>query len=354
MSADGLTVPGGGASPTARMDRLRWASLIGIVLVVTTGATCNKNKDGDEAASATAEEPALKVELEGVDTKSLTPREHQVWSKHVTTLLSPCPDVAVPVAQCVTEKRDCALCKPAAEFLLRMVQSGLPDQDVADLYAARFDEKHVKTIVVGDSPRKGTDDPAVTLVEFADFECGGCGDAYPVLEKLYAKYGKQMAMVYKHYPLDFHPHARLAAQAAWAAQQQNQFWKMHKMLFEHQDRLTEPDLMAYAREIGLDLKRFEKDMKSSAAKEAVEKEQAQGKSLGVDQTPTIFINGRELPGKLPNFVQDLETWIELEIERAGGKVAPADGPPVEGPAPEGPPAPSEGSEAPKPSAKGAG
>src|SRR5690606_19347537 len=152
-----------------------------------------------------------------VNTKNLTPREHQVWSGHVSTLLSPCAEVAVPIAQCVKEKRDCALCKPAAEFVVRMVQAGLPEKDVADLYAARFDDKQVKTIVIGDSPRKGAADPVVTIVEFADFECGGCGDAFPLLEKLYAKYGKQMAMVYKHYPLEFHPNAKLAAQAAWAA-----------------------------------------------------------------------------------------------------------------------------------------
>src|SRR5690606_36353812 len=157
-------------------------------------ATCNKNNDGDATGGPTATADATpKVVLEGIDTKSLTAREHQVWSGHVSTLLSPCSDVAVPVAQCVQEKRDCKACKPAAEFLLRMVQAGLPEKDVADLCAARFDEKHVKTVVLGDSPKKGADDPPVTLVEFADFECGGCGDAFPLLEKLYAKYGKQMA-----------------------------------------------------------------------------------------------------------------------------------------------------------------
>lgn len=314
------------------MDRLRWASLIAIALVVTTGATCNKNNDGDGAASATATgAPVSRIELEGVDTQSLTAREHQEWSEHVSKLLSPCADVAVPVAQCVKEKRACDLCTPAAEFLLRMVQAGLPDEEVGELYTARFDPKKVKTIVVGDSPRKGASDAPVTLVEFADFECGGCGDAYPLIEKLYAKYGKKMAVVYKHYPLDFHPNAKLAAQAAWAAQQQNQFWKMHGVLFERQERLTEPDLFEYAREIGLDLNRFKKDLHSEAAKQAVEKERQQGLNLGVNQTPTLFINGRELPGNLPSFANDLEDWIELEIRQAGSEVPSKSVPPTQGP-----------------------
>jgi protein-disulfide isomerase len=320
------------------MDRLRWASLIGIALVTTTGATCNKNNDGDVAASASATADAVpRVELEGIDTQSLTPREHQDWSRQVSALLSPCSEVAVPVAQCVKEKRDCALCVPAAEFLLRMVQAGLSTQEVAELYAARFDPKEVKTIVIGDSPRKGASDAPVTMVEFADFECGGCRDAFPLIERVYAKYGKKMQLVYKHYPLEFHPNAKLAAQAAWAAQQQNQFWRMHKILFERQERLTEPDLFDYAREIGLDLKRFQKDLHSEAAKQAVEKERSQGESLGVTQTPTIFVNGRELPSKLPSFVRDLEDWIELEIRHAGHEVPSGVTAPVEGPT-----APSQG------------
>lgn len=308
------------------MDRLRWASLILIALVVTTGATCNRNNkvEPDPAASASSSAaPAKKIELEGIDTSKLTPREHGLWSTQVSELLAPCPEVAVPVAQCVREKRDCKACGPAAEFLVKMVRAGLGKKELAELYAMRFDPKKVKTIVLGDSPRKGAEDPPVTIVEFADFECPACGQVYPVLEELYAKRGKQMQVVFKHNPLPQHPNAKLASQAAWAAQQQKQFWKMFKMLFEHQERLTEPDLVSYAEQIGLDVARFKKDMHSEEAKKAVEQDLAQGESLGVSFTPTIYINGRELDlSKLPNFVQDLDDWVALEIELAGGDPSP--------------------------------
>lgn len=297
------------------MYRFRLTPLI-LLALVTIGATCNRNAD-EKGEAPTASASAPKVELEGVDTGSLTSREHQIWSGFVSELLAPCPDVAVPVAQCVKEKRDCRLCKPAAEFLLRQVQAGRPKADVKEAFEGRFDPKKVKTIVIGESPAKGADDPLVTIVEFADFECPACGAVFPLVEELYAKYGKQMQVVFKHFPLDTHPNAKLAAQAAYAAQQQGQFWKMHKMLFDNQMRLTEPDLVKYAGDIGLDVNRFKKDLHSDAAKDRVEQEKKQGESLGVAATPTLYINGREVDlSKLGNPVKDLEDWIELEIEMA--------------------------------------
>ncbi len=295
------------------MNVLRVAPLL--LALVTVGATCNRNND--ESGETPSAEPKANVQLPGVDSSVLTPREHQLWSELVSELLSPCPDVAVPVAQCVTEKRSCALCVPAASFLLRQVQSGRPKADISEVYAARFDPKRVKTIVIGESPAKGSKDPAVTLVEFADFECPACGAAFPLLEQVYEKYGKNMQIVFKHFPLDIHPNAKLAAQASYAAQKQGQFWKMHKILFENQLRLTEPDLVAHAQAIGLDVEQFKKDMHSDEAKDRVVQEKKQGESLGVDATPTIFINGRDCDlSKLGNPVKDLEEWIELEIKSA--------------------------------------
>ncbi|MCA9619120.1 MAG: thioredoxin domain-containing protein [Myxococcales bacterium] len=312
------------------MDRFRITPLI-LLALITIGATCNRNKDetGENPSSSAS---APKIELAGVDTGSLTAREHQIWSDFVSELLAPCPEVAVSVAQCVTDERDCKLCLPAAQFLLRQVQSGRPKADVKEIYEARFDPKQVKTIVLGDSPAKGPDDPAVTFVEFADFECPACGAVYPLVEELYAKYGKNMKVVFKAFPLAIHPNAKLAAQAAFAAGRQGHFWKMHKMLFENQLRLTEPDLVEYAEEIGLDVNRFKKDLHSDDAIAAVDKEKAQGESLGVSGTPSIYINGRGVDlSKLGNPVKDLEEWIELELTIAGkgksdgGVKAPGEG-----------------------------
>jgi protein-disulfide isomerase len=320
-----------------------------LVALLTLGATCNRNQgDGADGVPSTEVTPVPLVELEGFKTGDLTKPEHQKWSAYVSEFLAPCPDVAVPVAQCIREGRKCDRCGPAADFLMRQVRAAIPKTDLAAAYTARFDDKAVKTIVIGDSPSKGPEDAVVTIVEFADFECPACMMMFPLLEDMYVRYGKHIRMVYKHYPLEQHPNARLAAQAAYAAQKQGQFWKMHKTLFSAQGQLSEADLHNYAQQIGLDVARFKKDLDSDAARERVNAEQKQGESLGVAATPTIFINGRECDLRLfgENALPELEAWIELEIKLAGRTVeasSPAPGvsaPPSSAPSAEPSAAPS--------------
>lgn len=312
------------------MQSLRWTPLL--VALVTTGATCNENNGNAGADASVGPDDVALVEIEGIATDKLTDPEHRKWSSYVSEFLAPCPDVAVPVSQCITEKRDCKACKPAADFLYRQARAGHTKKDVAELFDARFNPKSVKTIVLGDSPSKGPADAEVLVVEFADFECPACMMVYPLVEEMYRHYGKHMRVVYKHFPLEQHPNAKLAAQAAYAAQLQGQFWKMHRTLFEAQGQLTEPDLVNYAKSVGLDVNRFQKDLHSEAAKDRWTQEQKQGESLGVVATPTLFINGREI--QLAKFkdqaVQELEEWIRLEIVLAGKEPPP---PPGSEPAP---------------------
>src|SRR5688572_25721148 len=114
-----------------------------LALLMACGSTCQQDKGDSPADAAASSEP--RIELPGVDTTQLTPREHGTWSSYVQDVLAPCPEVAVPVAQCVREKRDCATCLPAAKFLLRLVQAGKPREEVNELFTARFDPKAVKT-----------------------------------------------------------------------------------------------------------------------------------------------------------------------------------------------------------------
>jgi protein-disulfide isomerase len=277
---------------------------------------------GSASASAGPTAKAA-VKLDGVDTSSMTTREVQQWSDLVTSQLAPCKEVAVPLAQCVSEKRDCKTCKPAAEFLTRQVQAGLPKEDIVASYEARFMPDKVKAIVIGDSATRGPADAPVTVVEYADFECPSCGNAYPLLEALYAQFEGKVRFVFKNFPLPSHPNAKLAAQAAVAAQKQGQFWRMHHVLFENQQRLTEPDLLGYAQKAGLDMGKFKTDLHAEEAKARIDAEFKQGDELGVDATPTIFINGRHCDlSKLGNVGKELDLWIRLELELAGVKYEP--------------------------------
>lgn len=291
-----------------------------LALAVSFGA-CKKGpgeKNGNEPSTSTAA-PAptssgkvAKLALDGVDTSTMTAREHRLWSGMVRELLAPCPAVAVSIAQCVQEKRACSSCGLAAHYVVGLVQSGRTKQDVRGMYRLRFHPDEKKTIVVGDSPAIGPADAPVTVVEFADFECPACAQLSRPLAALQKASQGKVRLVFKHYPLKaHHPHAILAAQAAVAAQKQGQFWKLAHVLFDNQEKLTESDLLAYAKKIGLDAASFAADLKSEGVKQRVEQDMRQGDGLGLPGTPTVFINGR-----IAN-IQALPEWIDLEFALVG-------------------------------------
>src|SRR5437773_3519878 len=112
---------------------------------------------------------------------------------------------------------------------------------------------------------RGATDGPVTVVEYGDFECPYCGQAEPVVRELLRDFEQEVRYVWRHLPLnDVHPHAQLAAEAAEAAADQDAFWEMHDLLFDHQDALRTDDLIAYAEQLGLDVERFTNDLREHA------------------------------------------------------------------------------------------
>jgi len=160
---------------------------------------------------------------------------------------------------------------------------------------------------------RGREDAPVTLEEYADFECPYCGGAYLEMKKLQTELGARLRVVFHHFPLsDMHPHAQHAAEAAEAAGAQGKFWEMHDTLFEHQDALDDRSLMGYAKELGLDTERFERDLREHTHTGAVKDEAAQGERRGVSGTPTFFINGDRYEGR-----SDAASLLEAMSETAG-------------------------------------
>jgi protein-disulfide isomerase len=138
---------------------------------------------------------------------------------------------------------------------------------------------------------------AVTLVEYGDFECPYCGQAYPIVKELTSQMGQRMRLVFRHFPLSqMHPHAQRAAEAAEAAAAQGKFWEMHDILYERQDELEDEDLVAYAAEIGLDLDRFQVELTRGMYASRVREDFMSGVRSGVNGTPTFFINGHRHDG----------------------------------------------------------
>lgn len=253
------------------------------------------------------------VTLEGVDTSALTPREKKEWGLYVSEFLSPCQSVPVPIVQCVREKRACSKCLPAAKHVLRGVKDGMTREQIEKSYKGRFDASGLKNVPIDGSPVKGPEGAAITIIEFADFECPHCGEVAPMLDKVVEAHKNDVRMAFKFYPLPSHPHADIAARAAVAAMNQNKFWEMHHALFTNQRHLEQTDLDSYAKELGIEVSRFHADIQASATADRIAKDKKLGEDLQIGGTPTIFINGRLFDGR-----QDLNEWIALELAEVGG------------------------------------
>jgi protein-disulfide isomerase len=139
---------------------------------------------------------------------------------------------------------------------------------------------------------RGPSSASVTLVEYGDFECPFCARAYPVVRDLERRYADDLRVVFRHNPIGReHPHAHLAAQASEAAALQGKFWPMHDALFEHQNALEEHDLVERARSMGIDITRFERDLRSHAVVDRVHADEVSAVRSRVIATPTFFVNG---------------------------------------------------------------
>jgi protein-disulfide isomerase len=137
----------------------------------------------------------------------------------------------------------------------------------------------------------------ITLVEYGDYECPHCGRAYPIVKRVQRELGTTVRFVFRNFPLaEMHPRATAAARMAEAAAQQGQFWPMHDLLYEHQDRLDELDLIAYAKRLRLGLGELQKSLDGADVRDRVQADFASGVRSGVNGTPTFFVNGERFDG----------------------------------------------------------
>jgi len=139
---------------------------------------------------------------------------------------------------------------------------------------------------------QGSAEPEVTLVQYGDYECPYCGEAYPIIKEVQGRMGDRLRFVFRNFPIaTSHPHAEQAAEAAEAADAQGKFWEMHDLLYERQQHLTDRDLHAYGEELGLDVERFDKEMAEHVHADRVHEDFMSGVRSGVNGTPTFYVNG---------------------------------------------------------------
>jgi len=164
---------------------------------------------------------------------------------------------------------------------------------------------------------RGTATALVTLVEYGDYECPYCGEAYPVVEELRRALGERLRFVFRHFPLtQMHPHAQDAAEAAEAAAAQKKFWEMHDTLYTHQRALDETHLVKYAVALGLDPTQVARALAEDAYLDRVREDFISGARSGVNGTPSFFIEGIRYDG--PYDFKSLLPVLEEAAEQKAG------------------------------------
>lgn len=169
---------------------------------------------------------------------------------------------------------------------------------------------------------RGEAQALITIVLFTDYQCPYCDRVAVTLKELAEQYPGELRLYVRHHPLPFHDNARLAAQAAIAAEKQGKLWAMHDVLFAQSDSLERDSLLQYAEAIGLDQERFAADLDARETEERIEQDLELAEKLGVRGTPNIFINGRLVRGAVP--LDDFKAIIDDELLRAsklGAKAA---------------------------------
>lgn len=184
------------------------------------------------------------------------------------------------------------------------------------------DDKTVWKVPVGDSPAKGPATALVTIVEWSDFQCPFCTKVVPTMEELLKTYGDKVRFVWKNNPLPFHQRAEPAAELAMEARAQKGekgFWDTYDLLWKNQQKLSDDDLLGYAKELGLDVEKVKAAIATKKHGASIAADQELADDLQASGTPHFFINGRRLVGAQP--IDKFKTIVDEEIKKAEGMLA---------------------------------
>jgi predicted DsbA family dithiol-disulfide isomerase/cytochrome c-type biogenesis protein CcmH/NrfF len=222
----------------------------------------------------------------------------------------PCRDQRATLSTCALG-RTCLRAPFALRQLVRGTVQGQSDTQIVTGLLQRFGPREREPIDLEHAACRGPDQAPVTLVVFSDFECPACAGGRKLIEVVERQSRVSLRICYKHFPLQQHPHARLAARAAIAAQKQGRFWRYHDLLFDDQWNLDESDLVERAEQIGLDIDRFVSDLHAPEGSARLDRDLREALRLRVRATPTFFINGRPLTGSYqPAEILD---WVAEEV-----------------------------------------
>jgi len=192
-----------------------------------------------------------------------------------------------------------------------------PSEDTATVLSA-----DPKVFVREDSHSIAPNPAKVTIVEFGDYQCPACAALQPTVKELILRFtpkkSEQVNIVYRHFPLPQHKYALISAEAAEAAGEQGKFWEMHEKLYETQTQWAESNnpleiFVGYAKDLGLNIEQFKQAVESNKFASKIQQDKNDGVALGINSTPTFFINGKKLEDA-PSF-DNFKSKIEAELNK---------------------------------------
>ncbi len=188
---------------------------------------------------------------------------------------------------------------------MRAKQERADGQDLEEQF------KNPVKIEAGNSPVKGPKDAKITIIEFSDFQCPFCKRGKDTMDQILKAYPKDVKLVFKHLPLEFHKQAKPAAIATLAAGKQGKFWEMHDIFFDNQQSLNEEFIMTTAQKLGLNMDKFKADMASDEIAKQVKDDSELARKNGISGTPGFFVNGVAVKGAYPydHFKGIIDRWL---------------------------------------------
>lgn len=287
-----------------------------------SAASCGKDKTKDDA-KANAPKDATKTKdtkqgatktppktndsgAPGVDTYpgfpvfgKLNAQQRTSFKAIAEAELCPCPNSTVSLHVCLKKKElRCSMADRVSMMIAGGVVQGVKQNDIlAGVAKYIASTKKVHTFKLDETPYMGNPKAKIVFVEFADFQCPHCRLASGIMKKVVDKHKDEIVFYYKHFPLGGHPQASIAAAASLAAHKQGKFWPMHDLIFANQSKLSDDSYTGFAKQIGLNLKRFDEDMKSPVIRGQVMADKAEGEKAQLTGTPTLYVNGRLYMGE---------------------------------------------------------
>jgi protein-disulfide isomerase len=290
-----------------------------LVWAIFAGFLCAQPQPGADWRTATT--------LPGIDFSGLNAEQRAAALKMLREETCNC-GCNYKIAECRIKDPQCGYSRALALKVVSELRAGKSPEEVRKILLeamkagpepTKILEDPVPISIAGD-PVRGPAGARITLIEFSDFQCPYCAAAVSAANEILKMYPKDVKLVFKEFPLDMHPQAHLAAEAALAANAQGKFWQLHDKMFANFRRLSRANIMEWAKEIGLNMDRFTADLNSGKYRKTVDREIDEGMAAGVMGTPTFYIDGKRYNGVMDPSA--LKPILDAEL-KGGSKVTVA-------------------------------